>query len=72
MGGLNSRNKILCIFTVNWALTIITRTFDPFILSVIAAELIGGCLMLCLLILTVPDDDNKAVKSSRYALKQQE
>ncbi len=66
MGGLNSRNKIVCIFTVSWGLTIITRTFDPVILSVIAAELFGGCLMLCLLILNLPDD-HKVVESSGCA-----
>ena len=63
MGGLNSRNKIICIFTASWTLTIITRTFDPLILSVIAAELIGGCLMLYLIIVTLPDD-HKVLESS--------
>ena len=63
MGGLNSRNKIICIFTTSWTLKIITRTFDPVILSEIAAELFGECLMLCLIILTLPDD-HKVVESS--------
>ena len=55
MGCLNSRSKIICTFTAIYALKITTCTFDLVNLPVIAAELIGGFLMLCV-ILSVKDD----------------
>jgi hypothetical protein len=57
MGSNLSRlKKIICLTTAIGALKIITRTVDPVILAEITAELIGGCLMLCIIITALDND----------------